>query len=571
MDHLDDLVDLYEYRVEDLLQGRTPKGGKQALLRLRQLLIQSRLPGPLAKRFRQADARFRAHRRAPAPEAQAPVELPTIAVPEEPEPPPPEASPLAALALKVWRLQVERDVKARLEALLAGRREELRLIHAFLDNFALYRETPGFKRDFNLSRFVPTRPIPSLSDTLMDLDDPKVAQALVVDFLETARELPKLLPLPPEETRTYVRRFLNRLLEWEGAYNLPPKPDLLALRRALEEARRLGAGEKEVAQLEERLRKAAQEARRRDLLLEEEKGRFRVALEKVVALLSLLPTPQGETPWPRVPEPGQKEEGLLTLRLAPGPVVLGPLTLTLSHAGGTWYLGLEGEDHPLEDTLVLPWEDLAVWAVRENDLLHLRLEARSGLRLYELLSEGRLLAYLLHPGKDYAYLRLLRGLSARLKGEFQAQAFGPALAEKYRKAPEEALQDFARKGLDLTLKRLGQADPLPLLQEVGKALGLEAEAQTLGQGLREYLGRRPPTRETLGGEVHFLALTPEPQALKVDQHALSVRLKEDAVYLGQAGEVPRRLKDLLVYRLGNKALILAREGHRLAYTLLPLP
>ena len=60
MDHLDDLVDLYEYRVEDLLQGRTPKGGKQALLRLRQLLIQSRLPGPLAKRFRQADARFRA-------------------------------------------------------------------------------------------------------------------------------------------------------------------------------------------------------------------------------------------------------------------------------------------------------------------------------------------------------------------------------------------------------------------------------------------------------------------------------------------------------------------------------
>ena len=193
MDHLDDLVDLYEYRVEDLLQGRTPKGGKQALLRLRQLLIQSRLPGPLAKRFRQADARFRAQRRALAPEAQAPVELPAIAVPEEPEPPPPEASPLAALALKVWRLQVERDVKARLEALLAGRREELRLIHAFLDNFALYRETPGFKRDFNLSRFVPTRPIPSLSDTLVDLDDPKVAQALVVDFLETARELPKLV------------------------------------------------------------------------------------------------------------------------------------------------------------------------------------------------------------------------------------------------------------------------------------------------------------------------------------------------------------------------------------------
>lgn len=67
-------------------------------------------------------------------------------------------------------------------------------------------------------------------------------------------------------------------------------------------------------------------------------------------------------------------------------MALGPLTLTLSHAGGTWYLGPRGGP-PLEDTLVLPWEDLEVWAVRENDLLHLRPEARSGLRLYELLAE----------------------------------------------------------------------------------------------------------------------------------------------------------------------------------------
>ncbi|MCH1927766.1 hypothetical protein L6232_23515, partial [Shewanella sp. C31] len=33
-----------------------------------------------------------------------------------------------------------------------------------------------------------------------------------------------------EETRTYTRRFLNRILEWEGAYGLPPRRDLLALR-----------------------------------------------------------------------------------------------------------------------------------------------------------------------------------------------------------------------------------------------------------------------------------------------------------------------------------------------------
>jgi hypothetical protein len=247
-----------------------------------------------------------------------------------------------------------------------------------------------------------------------------------------------------------------------------------------------------------------------------------------------------------VPPPGEVQETLATVPLAPGRVALGPLVLTLSQVDGTWHLGLAGEDHVLEESQVLPWEDLEVWAVREGDLLHLRLEARSGLRLYELLSEGRVLALLLSPKGDYAYLRLLRGLSAKLKGEFRPEELGPRLAEKYRQAPEEALLDFARKGLEVTLRRLGGQDPEPLLLEVGQALGLE-------------------------GEVRFLSLSPEPQSLKVGSAVLSLRLKEDGVYVGQAGEVPRRLKDLLVYRLAEGALILTREGRRLAYLVVGTP
>ncbi len=570
MERLADLVDLYEYRVEDLLQGRTPKGGKRALLELRSLLAQSRLPAPLAKRFRQADARFRSLRGGRPSEAP-PLDLPPLL--EEAAPPEPEEKPLDLknLALKVWRLLALRETRAKAKEFLSGRREELRLIHAFLQNYQAYRETEGFRRDFNLSRFAPSHPIPSLSDTLLDLEDPKVAEALLLEYLETALHLPQDLPLPPEETRTYLRRFLNRLLEWDGAYGLPPRRDLAALRRALEEAKRLGASPQEMARLEERLKKEAMEERRRELLLEEERRRFRVALEKVLALLNLLPTPQGETPWPEVPPPGEVREHLATLPLRPGRVQLGPLSLTLSQAEGVWHLGLAGEDHPLEETLVLPWEDLEVWAVREGDLLHLRLEARSAPRLYELLSEGRVLARLLSPEKDYAHLRLLRALSARLKGEFQPEAFGPALAEKYRQAPEEALLDFARKGLELTLKRLGPADPLPFLLEVGRALDLNEEAQALAEALREYLGRRPPTRETLGAEVHLLSLSPEPQALKVGHSVLSLRLREDAAYVGQAGEVPRRLRDLLLYRLPEGTLVLAREGRRVAYLVVGNP
>jgi hypothetical protein len=57
----------------------------------------------------------------------------------------------------------------------------------------------------------------------------------------------------------------------------------------------------------------------------------------------------------------------------------------------------------------------------------------------------------------------------------------------------------------------------------------------------------------------------------VGSAVLSLRLKEDGVYVGQAGEVPRRLKDLLVYRLAEGALILAREGRRLAYLVVGTP
>lgn len=312
MERLADLVDLYEYRVEDLLQGRTPKGGKRALLELRSLLAQSRLPAPLAKRFRQADARFRSLRGGRPSEAP-PLDLPPLL--EEAAPPEPEEKPLDLknLALKVWRLLALRETRAKAKEFLSGRREELRLIHAFLQNYQAYRETEGFRRDFNLSRFAPSHPIPSLSDTLLDLEDPKVAEALLLEYLETALHLPQDLPLPPEETRTYLRRFLNRLLEWDGAYGLPPRRDLAALRRALEEAKRLGASPQEMARLEERLKKEAMEERRRELLLEEERRRFRVALEKVLALLNLLPTPQGETPWPEVPPPGEVREHLATL------------------------------------------------------------------------------------------------------------------------------------------------------------------------------------------------------------------------------------------------------------------
>ncbi len=565
-----DLLDLYEYRVEDLERGQTPKGGKVGLLRLRKALLETRLPAGLAKRFRAIDARYRRLKaRATPAEPRDPLglDLPTL-LPEEPPPQEDEQEErLRAIALKVWRLIAQREVKARLKGLLGGQREEVRLIYAFLQNLSGYREVEGYRRDYNLSRFRPGHPIPALNDPLLSFEDPSLAEALVLEFLETALGFPQELGLPPEETRTYLRRFLQRILDWEGAFSPPPKEEVLALKQALEAARKVGASPQEIARLEERLRAKAQEVRRLELVREQERERFGRALGNLISLLSLLPTPQGEMPWPQIPRPGEATEGLATLPLRPGRISLGPLTLTLAQVGGVWTLGLGGEDHPLEDTLALPWEEYEVWAVREGDLLHLRLESRTGLRLYELLSEGRVLALLLKPQEGYAHLRLLRGLALELKGLFRREEVGEALAEKLAKAPEEARQEYARKGLEATLHRLQDQDPEPPLRKVGEALGLTKEAQALAEALKAYLGRRPPSRETLGGEVGFLTLGPEPQTLKVGATVLSLRLGEEAAYVARAGEIPRRLKDLLVYPLEEKDLVLAREGRRVAYIL----
>ncbi|MGQ9753992.1 MAG: hypothetical protein ACUVQD_04975 [Thermaceae bacterium] len=576
-DLLADLVDLYEYKVEALVKGEPPKGGKVSLLRLRQTLLATPLPPQLARRFRQADRLFRSLKSPPSPPPEPPAFTLEAAGPGMGE----DQPAYQELSLEVWRIWVERELNARVKEFLEGGREALRLLYSFLQNFGEYQKTPGFNRDFALNRFTPRLAIPPLSDPIAELRDKEVAVGLLLEFLETALNLTSHLPLPPEETRTYFRRAFRKFLENEALYPVGPRPNIKALQKALEDGRRLGAGPKELEALEARLKQALQEERRILFLLEEDKRRYGIAAEKLLSLLALLPKPKGEAPWPEVPPPGEQKPGLLTLVLNPGRVGLDGVQMTLSKLGESWYLGLNGEDHPLGDPLpsdqarrlVLPLGDREVWAVRKGNLLHLRLEARTSPRLYELLSEGRVLAYLLHPGNDFAYLRLLRALSAKLKGE-DPVGFGRELAEKYRQALPESLADFARKGLQVVRARLKDQDPVPLLNQVGQALNLEREAQVFGAILREYLQTQRPTRETLGREVGTLSLSTGPQALRIGSERLSLRLLEASseegakdAYVSKPGERPRRLRDLLVYPLAEGQLVLAREGNQVVYLL----
>lgn len=603
---LSDLIELFAYKLDDLEAGRTPRGGRGSVLQLRRRLMEAKLQGPLAKRFREEDRRWRklvevegGARSSPEPRpdpASAELELGIVDLPLEEELPTEEGrtqTVLQALAEDVYWAGLQRELRRVARGLVGGQRFELRLAYAFLQNFEAYTQTPNFARDFNLSKFTLSEPIPALSDPLVTLGDEQVAIALLRELFEIALRLGDgrtyPLPLPPEGVVPYLRRFLRRIVEIpESLPVVVPGggPSSEELRAALDEARRsaLTAHEREqlVRDLEAKLREAAAQERRMRMVAEEDRRRFMAAAERLSGLLRrYLPSPRGEAAMPVVPEPleesgagtrlSEPDRGatLVTLRRAPTRLTLGGVSLTLSVAGEHTQLTVSGEDHPLKtgEPLMIPYENWEVWAFMRDDYVHVRLEMREGAQLSALLSEGRVLAHLVHPHSDYAYLRLLRAFSARLKGPVNYEEFGPGSAEKFSEAPLDTLEAFARKGLSVVKDRLKRSPGgFKLMREVATSLGLEPEGQQLQRVLADWLNFRPPTRETLGGELGVSTIAGEPVNVKAGNLVLSVRRTDDAVYVGAAGAVPRKLSDLMIWPLDDGAVVIAREGSRLAHT-----
>ena len=61
--HWAELIELYEYKVGDLIAGRSPRGGKRSLGDLRSVLTDAPLEGVLLRRFGQTDRIWRSHLR----------------------------------------------------------------------------------------------------------------------------------------------------------------------------------------------------------------------------------------------------------------------------------------------------------------------------------------------------------------------------------------------------------------------------------------------------------------------------------------------------------------------------
>jgi len=605
---LSDLIELYAYKVDDLEAGREPRGGRESVVRLRQKLVQAQMPGHLVKRFRTVDLRWREMTAAsPSKDGgiqadaenesrdEPQIDLGIVDLPLEEYVPTEDSSlqgVLQTLAEDVYWVGMQRDIKRIVRRFVRGQRYELRLAYAFLQNFEAYTQEASFPSDFNLSKLTLFEPIPSLSDPLVSLGDEEVAAALLREVFQIALRLGDgrtyPLPLPPEGVVPYLRRFFRRIIETPEALPVVAPgggPSAEELRTALEEARRnaITAHEREklVRDLEAKLREAAAQERRMRMVAEEDRRRFLAAAERLTAVIyRYLPAPRGEAVMPVVPEPMEptvegglgelpQDATMLTLKRAPTRFVIGGVPVTLGVAGEHTQLTVVGEDLPLREgePLIEPHENWEVWAFLRGDIVHVRVEIREGARLAALISEGRVLAHLVHPHRDYAYLRLLRAFSARLKGPVNYEEHGPESAAKFQHATIDTLEAFARKGLNVVKGRLKRTPGgLKLLQEVSAALGFTSEGQKLLSVLSDWLNYRPPTRETLGGELGVQTVTGGPVNVKVGNIVLSVQRSGDDVLVGVAGSVPRKLSDLLIWPLDDGAVVIAHEGRRLAHT-----
>jgi len=603
---LNSLVELYAYKVNDLLAGNEPRGGKASLLQLRKFLLEANLPGAVAKQFREIDRLYKERsetapqqpQEEPPPEEAPDVEidLGILDIPlddEQPPEPAPSQTAQQIFAEQVYWTRLKRELGRIARGFLSGKRYELRLAYAFLQNFEAYSQTPSFASDFNLSRFELSEPIPRLSDPLVSLDTEEVAVALLMEIFRIAIDLGNLkkypLSLPPEGIVPYLRRFLRHIVESPEALLVKPPgggPTTDELRAALDEARRsaLTAHEREalVRDLEEKLRKAAADERRMRLVADEDRGHFLTAAARLTSLLQrYLPAPRGEAELPNVPPPWEdddqkqkmeeipKDATMVTIKRVPARLRLGGIPITVSVAGEDTQLTVAGNEYWLkeQEPLIIPLENWEVWVFRYEDYLHLRLEVREGAQLSQLLTEGAVLAHLVHPYKNYAYLRLLRAFSARLKGPVNYQDFSAQSASRFAEAPAETLELFSRKGLEVVKNRL-QRTPggLKLLQEVANNMGLEVEGQKLLRVLSDWLNYRPPTRETLGGELGVATISSDPISIQAGSLVLSIRRSEGVVYVGSAGSVPRKLEDLIIWPIESEAVVIAREGNRVAHS-----
>ncbi|MEW6421463.1 MAG: hypothetical protein AB1511_07025 [Deinococcota bacterium] len=576
-----ELVELYEYKVADVLAGRVPRGGRRSLADLRDTLLAAPLEPALYRRLIQTDRQYRARHGQDASPTPLPTAEPAWTAPVTSNTP--EARAWEELQQLAWFAGL------RTNLLQLGR--TLQAEPGLLTLRALYAVVENADRD---ARGVAQRlAVPAAHDPLVSLHHPDVTRDLMLTLADQ---------LLHPAGRARLRLALNSVQD----IPFPRHPDADVLEARVEAAGREPLAPQAREALIQALRASlpgTRDPRERPAIREAVRSLHNVLED----LLKDAPRPTLGVIPPRsilyaahtpatLPAPDDSAEQLV-IRLEGGQAArwrglelrwqpVGPMG-----QAPNWQLQVEGQvvllrpdRPPAERILTLATPQLSLHVAFSSGYLLLRAEVHSGKTLGLLAAQARAVALLLDPAERYANLRLARAAAQHLQGgRVDVAALDPDSADKYAASPPDTLLAFARRGVDLLRARLTSLSPTEAeaaVQASAALLGLPApRARCLAEALHAATfvpEPLPPAQELTqvnvpeDGRFVSVRLTREPLTLSVLGRALTLRLNHQGDLAAVLPGFPAALlHDLLVLRLPGGQVLLLREGDTLAAAACP--
>ena len=631
-DNKQELVELYEYKVADLIAGREPLGGKQSVKLLRDSISKLPLSSQQLRRYRETDRKLREKSTA-APKtlvqtvtgesldvnlglnldlesSHVPTNLPetnhsamvNIEFSDE------ESQILKALSQAAWRTDFREELQSQNKRFrMEPSRSSLRLIYATLHNLEQYSEYLGFVQDLNLAKFKVISAVPNSDDPLISLGNSEVVNELLEGLANHISDFGQLYPklaMPSSEVLGYLRRFAVAVANDSTAGEPPPvvSPSPREIQNAIEEVRRENLNADAKRNMLERLQKQLEHALNQERTLV---GRFetdRRALQESVDvifgyLLEQVPERLGGRAKDRHPLQKALNAQNEALRLEQTDPNLIEVAVRLQRTGGTklagidvqwntqpegWAIGVGGAEYPLQSDMSIPLEGQEVRVYTKQALgavyalIQIRDRGGAG-SLWGELKLARTVAIMLNPNGQFLNLRLARAATSWIKDRrVDLEQVNPDVAANWLNAPEDRLLDFARKGATRLLEIFKRSPEAVLeraffasAESLAEPGGMES-AQVVTNAFRDLL--KMPDHEPIEGldikhpdEALLVLYRGEPITIRVMQRALTIRTDNlGKIYVLLPGGGGRTLEQILVHHIPGGAIIMAREGFRIA-------
>lgn len=575
MTYWPELVELFEYKIADALAGRVPRGGRRSLGELREELLAAPLEPALLRRVVEVDRQYRAHLKGShdpkhlyqAP--KAPVTTWSAPVTEDSA----EVQAWKELHLMAWHDQARTKVQEL--------SEQWHLEPSLLTLRVLFTVQENAERASQVGATL--LPVPPRNDSLIDLQDKEVMHQVVQAFTEL---------LLTEDGRKRVRNALSAV--HEEPFPRHPDADVVAARVAAIERENLppDAREKLVRALREGYN-LDRDVRERPAI----RDAVRALARQLEPILSSAPSPtmsgipshsllyaEDQRSALRSPDDGAQEL-LINLRGGQATRWRG-VDFRWQFIKPNWQIQanysvvlMRPQERPGERVRNVQVTDQQFRAFISGDYLLLRVVSRPEEELGRRASLGRAVALLLDPSEAYGYLRMARATIQLLRdGRLEPETLSPASSAKYRSASQDALLNFARKGAATLCSRLARVPPEEAtltIHDAAALLNLPAERavklnEALHLAMHHFETLPPPlavSRAELSADGAFLSLQiqDEPLTLQIGQRAVTLRQDfkgELAAVI--AGYAALTLHDLLVIRIPEVSIILARQGNWLA-------